>query len=157
MWRTTYVCVRICVLALPGCRESVFQKAHCRLTPTPPAKLVCFSNVRSWWESEAALRRGNDCFPGKMEWKQRKGESASRDDDCFPLLAWLILPAEEIVRLSRSADRSLCSGKMASTIHSLSVHPSSPFSPFSSSLFLSVRLSFGSYYVFFQIIAFCCR
>lgn len=84
------------------------------------------------------------------EGKERKGEreSTSGDDDCFPLLAWLILPTEEIVRLSRSADRSLRSGKMASTMHSLSLRLSIPFSLFSLSSFLSVRLSFGSYYVF---------
>lgn len=87
----------------------------------------------------------------KMEWRQRKRERerARGDDDCFPLLAGLILPTEEIVRLSRSADRSLRSGKMASTIRSLSLHLAIPFSLFSPSLFfLSVRLSFGFYYVF---------
>lgn len=36
------VCACTSVVALPGCGESVFQKAHCRLTPTPPAKWVCF-------------------------------------------------------------------------------------------------------------------
>lgn len=82
--------------------------------------------------------------------KEGEGESKQRsgDDDCFPLLAWPILPTEEIVRLSDSADRSLHSGKMASTILSLSFHLSIPFSLFSPSLFLSVRLSFGFYYVF---------
>lgn len=97
MRRTTYVCVCICVLAPRGCRESVFQKARCRLTPTPPAKRVCFSNVRSWWESEAALRRGYDCFPRKMEWRQRKkggeGEHKRR---------WWLL---SIISLAHSTDR----------------------------------------------------
>ena len=161
MRRTTYVCVCICVLAPRGCRESVFQKARCRLTPTPPAKRVCFSNVRSWWESEAALRRGYDCFPRKMEWRQRKGEreSTSGDDDCFPLLAWLILPTEEIVRLSRSADRSLRSGKTASTMHSLSLQLSIPFSLFSlsSSFFFYLSVCHLVPIMFSQIIAFCCR
>lgn len=41
-------------------------------------------------------------FPEKRNKISEKGEAAftSRDDDCFPLLAWLVLAAEERVELA---------------------------------------------------------
>lgn len=93
-----------------------------------------------------------------MEQRERNGERvrAKGDDDCFPLLAQLILPTEEIVRLSGFADRFLRSGKMASTIPSLSLHPSIPFSQFSPTLFYLSVCHLVSI-MFSQIIAFHCR
>lgn len=53
------------------------------------------------------MRRPSDeamiVFLEKWNESKERGRAASRDDDCFPLLAWFILPAEEIVRLSRSS------------------------------------------------------
>lgn len=101
--------LRVCALASPPFVAS----QCCCFTPIFLAKRVCFSNVKSQWESEAALWRDSDCFPRKMERAERNGERvrAKGDDDCFPLLAWLILPKEEIVRLSGFADRFLALGR----------------------------------------------
>lgn len=86
------------------------------------------------------------------EGKERR-KSAKGDDDCFPLLAWLILLTEEIGRLSRSADRSLFSGKIANTIGSLSLHLSIAFSVFSSRVF-HLSICHLVSVMFSQIIAF---
>lgn len=144
------VCVRarMCVLTTSGCRESVFQKAHCRLTPTSLGKRVCFSNVRSWWESEAALWRDYDCFSRKMEWRERKKEECKG--------RWWLL---SIISLTHSTDRgnrealpfcwSIPLFWEDSQHNRLSISPSiycflCIFFP----CFSSVHLSFGFCYVF---------
>lgn len=96
------------------------------------------------------MRRPSDeamiVFPEKWNAGKRKRERerARGDDDCFPLLAWLILPTEEIVRLSLVLliDPSVLGRWPAQ----YALHLSIPFSP--SLFFLSLRLSFGFYYVF---------
>lgn len=142
MWCTTYVCWR---------SQDVATQCFRRFIDTwrPLLQLNWFvfqmsdHGGRVRWPSYGAII----VFPEK--WNEGKGrgewESTSRDDDCFPLLARLILPAEEIVRLSHSIDRSFCSGK-ASTTHSLSP-PISCLLSVSSFSFLSFCLSFGFYYV----------
>lgn len=138
----------MCVLTTSGCRESVFQKAHCRLTPTSLGKRVCFSNVRSWWESEAALWRDYDCFSRKMEWRERKKEECKG--------RWWLL---SIISLTHSTDRgnrealpfcwSIPLFWEDSQHNRLSISPSiycflCIFFP----CFSSVHLSFGFCYVF---------
>lgn len=141
-------CVRACTCALAFPRLSRVSVAVWR--PFFWLRGFAFSNVRSQWESEAALWRDYDCFPRKMKRGERNGERvrAKADDDCFSLLEWLILPKEEIVRLPGFADRFLCSGKMASTILASISSFLSIFSHSFFFFFLSVHLSFGFYYVF---------
>ena len=134
-----HVVHHLCVLVLPGCHDSVFQKVHWHLTPAPPAKLVCFSNVRSWWENEAALIRGYYCFPRKMEWRLRKrgmGEHKQR--------WWLLSIISQAHSTSRGNSEALSfcwsillfwEGQHNTLSFSLSLHPSLAFSVFPLSLF----------------------
>lgn len=114
--------------------------SECGSTPTSLAKRVFLFKCQM--VAEGGRGRPSDktviVFYKKNKWREGKGterERARGDDDCFPLLARLLLPTEEIVRHPRFADRSLRSGMMASTMRSLSPHPSIPLSLFSPALF----------------------
>lgn len=90
-------------------------------------------------------------FPEK--WNEgKKGERRAKgDDDCFPLLAWLILPTEEIVRLYGlrwSIPPLWEDGQHISPSISACLSSSHSIFSFSFLSFLSVRPSFGFYYVF---------
>lgn len=142
-WRTpVHANMCACVLIPPRCFQT-----HCCLTPTPPAKRVCFPNVISF-ERGGPPDATAIVFPGKNGIKaEKKGEPAfmSRDDDCFPLLA-----AEERVKLALilQPDPGALGGWPAQHARP-PPPPIHSFSSFSPSL-LSSCLWFGSNSVFFS-------
>lgn len=153
MHRTTCVPVCMRVLTTSGCRESVFQRLIAVWRPHLWVNGFAFQMS----DLGGTARRPSDetmiVFQEKWNEGKERRKSAKGDDDCFPLLAWLILLTEEIGRLSRSADRSLFSGKIANTIGSLSLHLSIAFSVFSSRVF-HLSICHLVSVMFSQIIAF---